>query len=130
MKKAICGWLMAMLLAGCANGPFALPDARETRAQHIFAIGIDDYEHGRFSDAARNIQSALDLGLTPADQVKAHKHLAFIQCVTGKEKLCRDEFRRALDVSPNLELSPAEAGHPIWGPIFRNIKSKKPLPAK
>ena len=35
---------------------------------------------------------------------------------------CRDEFRRALAVDPALELAPAEAGHPVWGPIFRSVK--------
>jgi len=26
-------------------------------------------------------------------------------------------------VDPGLELAPAEAGHPVWGPIFRSLKA-------
>jgi len=28
-------------------------------------------------------------------------------------------------VDPPLDLAPAEAGHPVWGPIFRSLKSAK-----
>jgi hypothetical protein len=38
---------------------------------------------------------------------------------------CREEFRKALTMDPSLELSPAEAGHPVWGPVFRSLKGKK-----
>ena len=36
---------------------------------------------------------------------------------------CREEFRKALAIDPGMELAPAEAGHPIWGPIFRSVKA-------
>ena len=53
----------------------------------------------------------------------AHKHLAFIHCAANRQKLCRDEFRKALAADPTLELEPAEAGHPVWGPIFKSVKA-------
>ncbi|HEX2198913.1 MAG TPA: TssQ family T6SS-associated lipoprotein, partial [Burkholderiales bacterium] len=62
-------------------------------------------------------------GLRDSDRVNAHKHVAFIHCASDRERACRDEFRRALRVNPDLELAPAEAGHPIWGPIFRSVKA-------
>jgi hypothetical protein len=56
-------------------------------------------------------------------RANAHKHLAFIHCSWNQERECRDEFRKALAVDPTLELAPAEAGHPVWGPIFRSLKA-------
>jgi len=28
-------------------------------------------------------------------------------------------------VDPTMDLAPAEAGHPIWGPIFRAVKASR-----
>src|SRR5204862_280639 len=75
------------------------------------------------TESAKNLQSALDKGLGDRDKVAAYKHLAFIHCVSGRERQCRDEFRKALAVDPTMDLAPAEAGHPIWGPIFRAVKA-------
>mgnify|MGYP001549986536 CR=1 FL=1 len=66
---------------------------------------------------------ALPSGLRTEDQIKAHKYLAFIDCVSGRQPQCREEFRKALDIDPNLELQPNEAGHPTWGPVFRSVKA-------
>ena len=68
---------------------------------------------------------ALDRGLQPKDRANAHKHLAFIYCANDHTSACREEFRKALAIEPGLELSAAEAGHPVWGPIFRSLKGKK-----
>jgi hypothetical protein len=51
--------------------------------------------------------------------------LAFIRCVNFGESLCREEFRKALEINPAMELAPSEAGHPIWSPVFKGVKSKK-----
>lgn len=114
------------LLAGCVLNP-QKPSAPidENRSTSALATGIAEYEDGKYPEASRDIQSALDKGLQPADQVMAHKYLAFIHCVSSRERLCRDEFRKALEISPAMELAPAEAGHPIWGPVFRSVKGKK-----
>jgi Tfp pilus assembly protein PilF len=88
--------------------------------------GIRSYEDGEYKVAAKQLQVALDLGLdTKRDQAKAHKYLAFIVCVSGREKSCRDEFQKALDADPEFELEPAEAGHPIWGPVLRSVKAER-----
>lgn len=136
--------LAAMLLcAACATtkdkGPEAPPAAKETReapkavaptpaqpdkAQQELSGGIASYENGTYKTAARQLQSALALGLEgSANQAKAHKYLAFIHCVGQRERQCRDEFRKALDADPAFDLSPAEAGHPTWGPVFRKLKT-------
>lgn len=113
---------LAGLLAGCASGPAKV---FESKANQSLSAGIDAYSEGKYPDAVKSLQSALDQGLSTSDQVKAHKYLAFTHCVSGKERLCREEFRKALDINPTLELEPAEVGHPIWGPVFRGVKTRK-----
>lgn len=125
MRKFISISLSVVLLSACAGGPLKSMGMKESKAQHMLAIGLEDYEDGKFNDALRSIQTALDLGLESTDRVRAHKHLAFINCISGREKLCRDEFRKTLEISPGFDLSPAEAGHPVWGPVFRSVKAKK-----
>ena len=94
--------------------------------------GVQRYDDGEYKEAARHFQRALELGLTvPADQVTAHKHLAFMACVAKRTSACRQEFRKAFEVDPAFDLAPAEAGHPMWGPVFRSVKNevaKKPKP--
>ena len=93
--------------------------------------GVKSYEDGAYKIAARQFQNALDYGLeTRNDQAKAHKYLAFIACVSGQKKSCRSEFRKAFDADPKFELDPAEAGQPIWGPIFRSVKAEQIVKAK
>lgn len=112
-------------LQGCATEPgrriqalFA-PHAGEA----ALATGLKQYENGDYADSARSLAGALDQGLSNGDRVRAHKHLAFIHCASSRERQCRDEFRKALAVDPSMDLSPAEAGHPVWGPVFRSVKS-------
>jgi hypothetical protein len=57
------------------------------------------------------------------EQASAHKYLAFINCVSGRPNGCREEFRKAFVADPNFDLTPAEAGHPMWGPVFRSVKT-------
>ena len=86
--------------------------------------GIKSYEEGQYKVATKQVQTALDLGLTAAsEQAKAHKYLAFIDCVSGRPNGCRAEFRKAFAADPNFDLTPAEAGHPMWGPAFRSVKA-------
>jgi Tfp pilus assembly protein PilF len=92
---------------------------------HAFSVGLKQYEAGDFEQSAKNLQGAISLGLPEKERADAHKHLAFIHCSSNRERQCRDEFRKALAVDPSLELAPAEAGHPVWGPIFRSLKASK-----
>jgi Tfp pilus assembly protein PilF len=87
-----------------------------------FSVGLKQYEAGEYTESAKNLQGALTLGLPDKQRADAHKHLAFIHCASNRERQCREEFRKALAVDPALELEPAEAGHPVWGPIFQSLK--------
>lgn len=118
-----------LLLAGCQSEPIQnlQADLRglfgKPRGEPALANGIRQYEAGNYADAAESIHSALYRGLSSASRVGAHKYLAFINCVSNRPSACREEFRRALAIDPQLELSDAEAGHPTWGPMFRAVKS-------
>lgn len=94
------------------------------KAEQELASGIASYENGAYKTSARQLQSALALGLElPGDRARAHKYLAFMHCVGKRQRLCRDEFGKALAADPDFDLSPAEAGHPTWGPVFRKLKA-------
>ncbi|MEO8718334.1 MAG: TssQ family T6SS-associated lipoprotein [Burkholderiales bacterium] len=119
------------LLAGCQSEPFRSigMDVKglfgTTRGEPALAAGIRQYEAGNYPAAAESLHSALFEGLASDDRVQAHKYLAFINCVSNRPSACLVEFRRALAINPDLELSAAEAGHPIWGPVFRAVKSAR-----
>jgi len=120
-----------------AKEPVALPKAQMPKAlapnksQEELEKGVESYEDGEYKTAAKQLHIALDMGLdAKRDQAKAHKYLAFINCVSGRERSCRGEFRKALDADPKFDLDPAEAGHPIWGPVFRSVKSERAVKPK
>jgi Tfp pilus assembly protein PilF len=123
--------VIAAALAVCESAPVK---AIQEEFRNLFqthkgapdlANGIKQYEEANYSEAARLLQSSLNQGLGTGDQVKAHKYLAFIHCVSGRDRRCRDEFRAALKIDPSFELAANEAGHPIWGPVFRTVKSQQ-----
>lgn len=106
-----------------------VPEKPQTSASRLaeleFGRGIKNYENGEYNTAAVNFQNALSGGLsTTADQITAHKFLAFIYCVSKEKMACRGEFKEILTLNPKFDLTPAEAGHPIWGPVFREVKAE------
>jgi Tfp pilus assembly protein PilF len=113
------------VLCGCATEPGrAVQDFfHPSKGRASLTAGLKQYEDGDYADSARNLQAALEQGLAHKERVTAHKHLAFINCASSRERQCRDEFRKALAIEPTMELEPAEAGHPVWGPIFRSLKA-------
>ena len=93
------------------------------KAEQDLSAGIRAYEDGEYKSAAQFLQNALSAELLlNSDKVAAHKYLAFIHCAQSQEKSCRDEFRKALELNPKLELTSAESGHPSWGPVFKSQK--------
>jgi hypothetical protein len=126
----------ALLLAACAEMPKmgesprpAAPQITESslreRAQQQLADGVKQYEAGEYDAAVKNLSGSLEHGLlSKAEQARARKFLAFSHCVSGREILCRDEFRKAFEIYPEFQLTAAEDGHPIWGPIYRNVRTQ------
>jgi len=93
-----------------------------TPAQRTLTMGVWMYEDGDYGGSENYLKSALSQETTDAERVRAHKYLAFILCAERREQECRREFREALAIDPNFELTPAEQGHPSWGPVFRSVK--------
>jgi Tfp pilus assembly protein PilF len=117
------------LLAACST-----PEAQKFRqdfsqlfssgkGQPLLATGLRQYEDGHYPESARSLQGALDKGLSDKDKVTAHKHLAFIHCSLNRERQCREDFGKALAIDPSFQLAPAEAGNPVWGPVFKSVKT-------
>lgn len=122
-RKALAAQPTMRLTRAEAGHPVWGPVFLSLSSGSAFAIGLKQYEAGDYDESAKNLQGAISLGLPVKQRADAHKHLAFIYCASNREQRCREEFRKALAVDPALELAPAEAGHPVWGPIFQSLKS-------
>lgn len=125
-------WIGTLLCAALLMTACATPVVRDAgldrfaprKAEQDLSSGIRAYEDGDYKRSSQLLQNALAAGLfLNSDKVAAHKYLAFMYCAQSREKLCRDEFRKALELDPGFELTPAESGHPSWGPVFRSLKS-------
>lgn len=128
LRAGVTAALLA-LVAGCAvpppkpSGPSAEEIAKlqkSERAQTNLSEGIKKYGTGAYEDAMSNFLLALDSGqLAIPQQLTARKHMAFVHCLSGREAVCKEEFEKIITLDPTFDLSPAEAGHPIWGPVHR-----------
>jgi Tfp pilus assembly protein PilF len=126
-NRLIAAACLLALLSACASEPMrALQSLFKNEGAPALSTGIRQYDDGNYVESLKSLQSAVDLGLAGRnDRIKAHKYMAFIHCVSGRERQCRDEFRKGLEIDPQMELEAAEAGHPIWGPVFRSAKARK-----
>jgi Tfp pilus assembly protein PilF len=130
MRKTTVLLAAVMLLAGCETAPMkeiqqTFRDAFQgNKGEADLNAGLSSYENGSYNQSMKQLQSALDQGLTRSGQLQAHKHLAFIHCASGRQGPCRNEFRKALAIDPAFDLTPAEAGHPLWGPVFAKEKAR------
>jgi len=111
------------LVAGCAQpgaGQPGLMDVAERPAEKALLAGIRAYEDAQYGDAEKHLDTALRTGLASAkDRAVANKHLAFIYCTTNRVAECEAAFRAARKADPAFALSKSEAGHPLWGPVYR-----------
>ena len=126
---------LAAIVAACAPvtpppaqqpvAPQITEDTLRARAREQLAAGLKQYDGGEYDAALRSLVASLDHGLLPKmDQSVARKHIAFVHCLSGRETQCRDEFRKAFEIDPAFSLSPAEDGHPIWGPVYRAVRTQ------
>lgn len=127
------------LLSACVTPPQSepLPPQPEVqkkpstaeRAQSAYESGLASYQAGHFEEAATQLREALRLGLDPlSSQINAHKHLAFIECLASHKTACRESFKVIFSLDPNFELSRSEAGHPLWGPVYRSVQKEQTQP--
>lgn len=124
LLSALCS-LALLLLAGCVQPPAApvgLTEVAERPAEKALLAGIRAYDDGQYVEAEKQLGNALAAGLgSPRDRAAAHKHLAFIYCTSNRPAECETAFRAAKRVDPGFMLSKSEAGHPVWGPVYKRI---------
>lgn len=125
------GWMLVVVgvLSACSSSPvrdIGLDKLAPRKAEQELSAGLKSYEDGNYVQAQKQIQNALNSELTfKSDRVTAHKYLAFIHCASDRKKQCRASFKDALEINPDMQLSAAESGHPIWGPIFRDVQAEQ-----
>ena len=110
------------VLAGCAAPmPSAgLSDVIERPAERALLTGMRAYDDAQYAQAERALTTALQSGLnSPKDRASAHKLLAFIYCTSSRVPDCEASFRAAREADPGFALTRSEAGHPVWGPVYR-----------
>jgi Tfp pilus assembly protein PilF len=121
----------ATLLTGCATPPppAGLSEVIERPAERALLAGMRAYDDGQYADAERELKAALAAGLaSPKDRASAHKLLAFVYCSSQRLDACDGAFRSARSADPGFVLSRAEAGHPLWGPVYRKLPAPPPAP--
>ncbi len=119
--------LAAAAAAGCAAPPPAPPaptgglaELMERPGERLLFEGIRAYDDGQYAQAEAALRKALQTGLRSGrDQASAHKLLAFITCTSERLAECEAAFRAARRADPGFALSRSEAGHPLWGPVYR-----------
>ena len=117
--------MLAASLAACESAPMKSLQQlfQSSPGYSSLRDGLRQYDDGAYADSAKSLNGALEQGLNDPERADAHKHLAFIHCASNRERSCREEFRKALAADPTLELTPAEVGHPTWGPVFKSVKA-------
>lgn len=124
-RRVACPLLAVTALLGSAcvtTSGTGLTDVMQRPAERALLTGLRAYEDGQYADAERELKKALDIGLASTkDRASANKHLAFVYCTSNRASACDQAFRAALEADPGFALSKAEAGHPLWGPVYRRV---------
>jgi Tfp pilus assembly protein PilF len=118
-RVAVAAALLA--LGGCALlRPVGLSEVIERPGERALLAGWRAYDDGNYIVAERELMAAVGAGLrSPRDRATAHKLLAFVYCTSRRLEQCEQAFRAARAADPSFALARAEAGHPIWGPVYR-----------
>jgi Tfp pilus assembly protein PilF len=125
-RTTTCSIACALLvLAGCAAPPApsaGLSDVIERPAERSLFEGLRAYDDGQYAQAESALRKALTTGLQSGrDQASAHKLLAFITCTSQRVADCEAAFRAARKADPAFALTRSEAGHPVWGPVYKRV---------
>ncbi len=118
----------AALAAGCAAPPppaappTGLSEVMARPAERALLDGIRAYDDAQAAQAEQALRQALADGLASArDRATAHKLLAFISCSSERLTDCEQQFRDARAADASFALSRSEAGHPVWGPVYKSL---------
>ncbi|MGZ5277888.1 MAG: TssQ family T6SS-associated lipoprotein, partial [Caldimonas sp.] len=119
---ASAAWLVLAACVQAPPAPVGLLDVSGRPAEKALLDGLKAYDDAQYESAERQFRQALGLGLASAkDRAEAHKRLAFIHCAAGRLAECEAEFRLARQADPGFTLGRSEAGHPVWGPVYRKV---------
>ena len=100
-----------------------LLDLLDRPAERALLAGLRAYDDGQYPESETQLRRALEGNLRAIrDRGAARKMLAFIYCTSGRTAQCEAEFRAALRDDPSFALSRGEAGHPMWGPVYKRVK--------
>ena len=106
------------------QAPVGLTDLTERPAERALMGAMRSYDEADYPSVERQANEAMKLGLrSPRDVATAHKLRAFVYCTSNRLAACEAEFRAARVADPAFALSKAEAGHPVWGPVY--LKSRQ-----
>jgi len=119
--------MLAAVLSACAGAPSPRPagslaELMDRPGERALVEGIRAYDDGLYAQAEAALHKALGAGLaSPRDRASAHKLLAFITCTSERVAECEAQFRAARAADPGFVLGRGEAGHPLWGPVYRKV---------
>ena len=112
-------------LAACATPEptVGVTDLGERPAERALIGAMRAYDDADYPAVERQANEAMKLGLrSTRDIATAHKLRAFVYCTSNRLAACEAEFRAARAADPNFVLSHAEAGHPVWGPVYQKSR--------
>jgi Tfp pilus assembly protein PilF len=115
----------SLMLSACGalRGPTGVTEVMERPAERQLINGLRQYDDAQYGEAEKSLKEALKLQLPSGrDQASAHKTLAFIYCTSNRMADCEAAFRAARVADPAFSLSKAEAGHPVWGPVYERSR--------
>ena len=123
VTSALMCVVVAALFSACAVAPQGgLSEVMQRPAERALLDGLRAYDDGLYADAERELNKALAAGLVSAkDRASAHKYLAFVYCTSQRISPCEDAFRAARTADFEFALTRAEAGHPVWGPVYKRV---------
>ena len=128
LTQAFAALALVATLAACETpppqAPTGLTDLTERPAERALMGAMRAYDDADYPAVERQANEAMKLGLrSTRDIATAHKLRAFVYCTSNRLAACEAEFRAARVAYPAFVLSHAEAGHPVWGPVY--LKSRQ-----
>ncbi|MFA6120645.1 MAG: TssQ family T6SS-associated lipoprotein [Sideroxydans sp.] len=131
MSRWLLVGLSTLLFSGCNvvstcdDGGGGIRLFGKDQVEQKLEIAVKEYEEGNYVTSMNSLDAVLATkSASRAQRIRANKYMAFISCISSHEKSCREYFKNILELNPDFNLSAAEAGHPIWGPVFKNVKDK------
>lgn len=118
--------MLVALLSACATQPpppqIGLSDLLNQPGESALLNGIHLYDDAQYADAEKSFVSSLEKGfVVKKDAALAYKYLAFIYCTSSRIDACKKSFRAARAIDPGFILNKSESGHPVWGPVYRQV---------